>query len=109
MKTLFGTPASPGIVTGKAFVVSDYEEDNYQKMSTGDILVIQYSTPMFFELLLKSSGIVTEVGGITCHAASLARDLNKPCVVSVNNLMKIIKTGDTLTINGSGGEVFCEV
>jgi len=107
VKTLKGIFASPGAISGKAFVVNDDQTDLSQ-MARNDILVIKYSTPMYFELFLKSSAILTEVGGITCHAAGLARELNKPCIVSVQGLLETIKTGDVITINANKGEVYCQ-
>ena len=51
------------------------------------------------------SGIVTEFGGILCHAAIVSREYGIPCVVCAENATKLIKDGDRITINGETGEI----
>lgn len=102
---LQGISACPGIVRSEAYVLLD-ENDDVSSMEEGQILVMRFSTPMYFEHFLKAGGIITETGGITCHAASLARDLNIPCVVSVADATQIIHTGDIIIVNADQGVVY---
>lgn len=106
MKTkLIGKCASPGYVRGNAFVIAKNLSHN-EEMKDGQILVLKYSSPEYFDFYLKASAIVTEVGGITCHAASLARDLNIPCVVAVHDLTKKICTDDEIIVDADKGEIY---
>ena len=102
---LVGKSACPGYVRGSAFVI-DKNAPHFEEMTVGQILVLKYSSPEYFDFYLKASAIVTQLGGVTCHAASLARDLNIPCVVAVQNLVKNIKTGDEIIVNASEGEIY---
>lgn len=103
---LVGTAASRGIATGVALIVHDPLEIDIDAVPDNIILVIKFSTPLFFELFLKSKAIVTEVGGITCHAASLARDLSIPCVTAVANIFECVENGSTITVDGSQGIIY---
>lgn len=102
---LLGKCACPGKIKGSAFVINKGVPDN-QDMSNGQILVLRHSSPEYFAYYLKASAIVTQIGGITCHAASLARDLNIPCVVAVPDAAEIIKTGDEIFLDADKGEVY---
>ena len=106
MKTkLIGRSACPGYAQGSAFVMNKNGLSS-EEMLPGQILVLKYSSPEYFDFYLKASAIVTQLGGVTCHAASLARDLNIPCVVAVQNLIKTIKTGDNIIVNANEGEIY---
>lgn len=102
---LTGISACPGFVRGSAFVI-DSDVTDCDKMESGQILVVKYSSPEYFEFYLKAAAIVTELGGATCHAASLSRDLNIPCVVSVQNAIKFIRTGDDIIVDANAGRIY---
>ena len=79
-----------------------YEIDRLQE---GDILVTKFTdtgwTPKFAIL----SGIVTEYGGVLCHAAIVSREYGIPAIVSATGIMSEIKDGEKITINGTTGEI----
>lgn len=102
---LIGMAASPGIIEGKVFIVDNLQQDAAE-MEYGQILVMRFSTPAYFEFFIKASAIITETGGITCHAASLARDLNIPCVVSVDQILAKVKDNDIVTVDGNNGVIY---
>lgn len=102
---LTGKCASPGKIKGYAFVIDNDTTENHD-MENGQILVVRNSSPEYFVYYLKASAIVTQIGGITCHAASLARDLNIPCVVSVPDAMEMIHTGDEVFLDADKGEIY---
>lgn len=102
---LIGRSASPGCVRGSAFVI-DKNIQSCEEMLQGQILILKNSSPEYFDYYLKASAIVTQIGGVTCHAASLARDLNIPCVVAVQNLIDNVKTGDMIIVDASKGEIY---
>ena len=98
-----GLGANNGTVTGVARVIEDFSQiDRIQK---GDVLVTKFTdtgwTPKFAIL----SGIVTEYGGILCHAAIVSREYGIPAIVCCKDAMKKIKDGQIITIDGGTGIV----
>ena len=93
-----GLIASPGSAEGIARVIdiTDLESPNFKE---GDILVCSMTTPAYVPLMKLSAGIITDMGGILSHAAIVARELGKPCIVGTQNATKLIKDGELLTIN----------
>ena len=104
MMRLNGKPASPGTVSGLAVLVTDPSRPPAPK-NFPFILITPFSTPFLFQLLLLAEGVVTEYGGATSHAATLSRELGKPCVVGVQGLLGLIIEGDLVTVDGSGGYI----
>ena len=100
---LKGLGANNGIVTGTARVIESFAE--IDRLQEGDILVTKFTdtgwTPKF--AILK--GIVTEYGGVLCHAAIVSREYGIPAIVSATNIMKEIQDGEIITINGTTGEI----
>ena len=98
-----GLGANNGVVTGVARVIESFDE--IDRLQEKDILVTRFTdtgwTPKFAIL----SGIVTEYGGILCHAAIVSREYGIPAIVSCTNIMNEIKDGEIITINGTTGEV----
>lgn len=102
----YGIPASPGIASSSARFVNAREIDKVNDWHDGDILMSWYTDPEWMDILSKSSGIVTAVGGFLCHAAIVARELGIPCVIGIGgNNMKKIWNEKELTINGNDGYV----
>ncbi|NTU47268.1 phosphoenolpyruvate synthase [Candidatus Roizmanbacteria bacterium] len=101
---LSGSPASPGIGVGPAKIIfSPHEIDKIEK---GDILVAPQTNPDYVPAMKKACAIVTEKGGRTSHAAIVSRELGIPAVVGAENATKILKNGETYSIDGASGEVF---
>ena len=98
-----GLGANNGVAEGTARVINDFNE--ISKLKENDILVTKYTdtgwTPKFAIL----SGIVTEYGGILCHAAIVSREYNIPAIVSCSGAMSKIKDGQKIRIDGSSGIV----
>ena len=98
-----GLGANNGIVTGVARVIQSFDE--IDRLQEGDILVTKFTdtgwTPKFAIL----SGIVTEYGGVLCHAAIVSREYGIPAIVSCTSIMDKIKDGEIITINGTTGEI----
>ena len=98
-----GLGANNGSVTGIARVIEDFTQ--IDRLREGDILVTRFTdtgwTPKFAIL----SGIVTEYGGILCHAAIVSREYGIPAIVCCKDAMQKIRDGQTVTIDGSTGTV----
>jgi len=102
-----GQVASQGKVTGPARVVSPLkdQEKELAKVQEGDIIVTGMTRPHMIPAMKKAIAFVTDEGGITCHAAIIAREMHKPCVIATRNATKIIHDGDMLEIDAFDGIV----
>jgi pyruvate,water dikinase len=98
---LNGIGCSAGIVTATARVVADLSE--IDTIKPGEILVTKFTDTGWTSKFAIISGIVTEYGGVLCHAAIVSREFGIPCVVSAKGAMNSIKTGDVITIDGATG------
>ncbi|MDY6896993.1 MAG: PEP/pyruvate-binding domain-containing protein, partial [Cyanobacteriota bacterium] len=97
-----------GVATGRVsanVLVINSSDRIIKQLPTDIILVAPEITPDWLPVLQQVKGIVTEQGGLTSHAAIIARELGIPAVVGINNVTKLIKNGDRLLIDGDSGEV----
>ena len=101
---LRGLGASPGRVKGKAKIISDVSM--IAKLKEGDILVAPFTTPLLTPAIFKASAIVTDTGGLVCHAAIVAREFGIPCVVGTDKATKVLSDGMELVVDGEKGEVY---
>ncbi len=102
-KKIRGLSAFPGRVVGKVVKVRTVAE--VAKMREGSILVSPMTTPEMVLAMQKASAIVTDEGGITSHAAIVARELGKPCVVGTKVATQVLKDGDIVEVDADKGEV----
>ncbi len=99
-----GISASAGKTTGKVKVINHFAP-KLEEFPEGTILVVSAITPSFLPLVKKASAIISEQGGITSHAAILAREIGIPAVVGATNATEIIQTGNFVFIDGNKGEI----
>jgi phosphohistidine swiveling domain-containing protein len=100
---IHGMTASSGTAVGYAVVVKTQEA--LQKVKEGDILIAPMTRPEFVPAMKKAAAIVTDEGGITCHAAIVSRELGIPCVIGTKTATKVIQTGDLVEVKGNHGLV----
>jgi len=100
---LKGTTAYKGTAKGVARVVLD--PFKVKKFDKGDILITGMTRPEFLSLMKKASAFVTDAGGLLSHAAIVARELKKPCILATENASKVIKDGDLIEVNADKGVV----
>jgi phosphohistidine swiveling domain-containing protein len=98
-----GICASPGQAIGKAKILHRPSDGN--KVKEGDILVAHVTTVDYLPAMKKAAAFVTEVGGLTCHAAVVAREFGVPCVVSLKNATKNFKDGQLIMVEADKGIV----
>lgn len=98
-----GIGCNNGVVTATARVIENL--DDIDRLQVGDILVTRYTDTGWTCKFALLSGIVTEYGGILCHAAIVSREYGIPCIVCAHDIMKKIKDGSTITIDGTTGEI----
>lgn len=99
-----GLCASKGLIKGNVRVITSIQSQA-KTFKEGEILVTGMTRPEYMALAKKSSAIITDEGGVTCHAAIISRELNKPCIVGTNNATRILKTGDYVEVDGNMGIV----
>lgn len=104
LERLEGTGCSYGVVTGKARVVLDPNE--CPELKEGEILIAPVTDPGWSPLFVTANGLVMEIGGTLSHGVIIAREYGIPAVVGVKNATKIIKTGQTVTVDGNNGVVY---
>lgn len=102
---LKGLPASPGIAYGVARVAFSPEE-LATSFNKGDILVTKMTNPDWVPYMRVASAIVTDDGGMTCHAAIVSRELGIPAIVGTGNATKLMKTGQEYTVDAKTGVVY---
>ncbi len=100
-----GIPASPGIAMGTAKVALTVEEAA-RLMRRGDILITKMTNPDWVPYMKLASAIITDEGGITAHAAIVARELGIPAIVGTRNAMDAIRTGTQITVDATNGVVY---
>ncbi|MBD3164036.1 hypothetical protein GF323_02465 [Candidatus Woesearchaeota archaeon] len=99
-----GVIASAGRVTGKAKVCFASREA-LNKVNKGDILVASMTTPDYLPAMKKAVAVVTDEGGVTCHAAIVSRELKVPCIVGCKIATRTLKDGDLIEVNANHGTV----
>ena len=99
-----GLGASPGMASGKVKIILDIDE--LDKVEDGDIMVTTMTTPDMVPAMKRASGIVTDEGGVTCHASIISRELGIPCVVGTGEGTSVLNENDGVTIDGKKGLVF---
>jgi len=99
-----GFGASPGIASSIARILRGAEE--MDRIQAGEVLVTTMTTPDMVPAMSRASAIVTDEGGMTCHAAIVSRELGVPCVVGTREATKKIAEGSTITVDGKTGQVF---
>jgi pyruvate,water dikinase len=101
---LEGQGASPGIASGRVVIVRDVRDTSTIK--DGDILVTKMTNPDMVPAMRRVKAIVTDEGGMTCHAAIVSRELGTPAVVGTKKATKILQDGQVITVDGEKGTIY---
>ena len=103
-----GAPASPGQVSGKVHVILD--PSRIDEFKNGEILVTEMTAPDWVPAMKKAKAIVTDSGGMTCHASIVSRELGIPCIVGTKSrgaaATTDIKDGAEVTVDATHGVVY---
>jgi phosphoenolpyruvate synthase/pyruvate phosphate dikinase len=100
---LRGTSAFSGVVRGTVKIV--ISGNDFHKVKKGDILVTSTTRPDFIKVMEEAAAFVTNEGGMLSHAAILAREMKKPCVIGTKNATKVLKDGDMVEVDAENGIV----
>lgn len=98
-----GLPAAPGSASGRVRVLHNPSEGN--QLVDNEILVAPMTNPDWIPAIRRAAALVTETGGMTCHAAIVARELKVPCVVGARDATTILHNGQSVTVDGAHGNV----
>ncbi|GAB5058129.1 phosphoenolpyruvate synthase [Companilactobacillus alimentarius] len=103
-----GLPASPGVASGVVHVIDN--PDDIDQFKKGEILVTLMTSPDWVPAMKKAAAIVTNNGGMTCHAAIVSREMQIPCIVGTKSkkvaATDVLKTGDVITVDATNGIVY---
>jgi len=102
---LTGMGVSAGTATGRARIILNTEAAFAREIEPGDILVAPFTDTPWTPLFIPAGAVVVETGGMLSHAATVAREFGIPCVVLVKDATRIIREGDTVTVDGAAGTV----
>ena len=100
---LRGQTAFPGKVSGVVKIISTKDEMN--KFLNNNILVSPYTDPTLMPVIKKAKAIITDVGGMTCHAAIVSRELKKPCIIGTKFATQVLKDNDKVEVDANRGVV----
>ncbi|MFA5222181.1 MAG: phosphoenolpyruvate synthase, partial [Methanoregula sp.] len=101
---LQGQGAAPGIASGRVAIIRDAKDTGSVK--EGDILVTRMTNPDMVPAMRKVAAIITDEGGMTCHAAIVSRELGTPAVVGTKTATQILKNGQMVTVDGEMGLIY---
>ena len=98
-----GSIANKGYAKGRVVIINSPEE--LHKAEQGDIVVSRNTNPSIMPALVKCAAIVTDEGGIACHAAIVAREMKKPCIIGTKIATRVLKDGDFVEVDADKGVV----
>ncbi|HLY76589.1 MAG TPA: phosphoenolpyruvate synthase, partial [Thermoplasmata archaeon] len=101
---LKGLGAAPGIAAGKVRLVLRVEENT--QLQPGEVLVSTMTTPDMVPAMARAGAIITDEGGMTCHAAIVSRELGIPCIVGTRTATKTLHEGQEVSVDGKMGTVY---
>jgi len=98
---LEGRVAFAGLVRGKVRIIRTQEDSKL--LEKGEVLVSSMTTPAYIDAMRKAVAFVTDEGGIICHAAIIAREFKKPCVVGTKIATEVLSNGDLVEVDANNG------
>ena len=101
---LQGQGAAPGIASGRVVVIRDVKDTG--RVKEGDILVTKMTSPDMVPAMRKVAAIITDEGGLTCHAAIVSRELGTPAVVGTKTATHVLTNGQLITVDGEKGLIY---
>ena len=100
---LKGMVANKGLARGHVKICFEYND--LKNVKKGDIIVAPMTYPYFVNTMKKASGIITDEGGITSHAAVLSRELGIPCIIGTRNATSVLKDGDFVELDANNNKI----
>ena len=101
---LSGLAASPGRASGRVRILTSPGQQ--AEFVDGEVLVAEMTSPDWVPAMRRAAALITDGGGVTCHAAIVSRELQLPCVVGTRNATTSLGTGQEVTVDGRTGKVY---
>lgn len=101
-RAISGFPASLGKVKGKVLLLKRPKDYRSEK---DFVLVTKMTTPEFIPILKEAKAIITDEGGLACHAAIISRELGIPCIIGTKNATQVLKDGDEVEVDANHGRI----
>ncbi|MGD0880293.1 MAG: phosphoenolpyruvate synthase [Acidimicrobiales bacterium] len=98
-----GLAASKGTASGPARLLQSPDEG--ERLLDGEVLVAPMTSPDWVPVMRRAAALVTDGGGMTCHAAIVSRELGLPCVVGTRTATTVLRDGEVVTVDGERGQV----
>jgi pyruvate,water dikinase len=98
-----GLAAAPGVGAGPVRILRSPEEG--KRLVAGEVLVAPMTNPDWVPTMRRAAALVTDRGGVTCHAAIVGRELRLPTVVATRTATSVLRDGEVVTVDGTAGEV----
>lgn len=98
-----GEPAYKGVIQGRVRLVS--LKRDVPSLLEGEILVSEMTSPAYLPAIIKSAAVITDEGGVTCHAAIVCRELKKLCIIGTKIATQVLKDGDFIEVDANQGTV----
>lgn len=98
-----GLASSPGVAVGRVRILASAADGH--RLQSGEVLVAAMTSPDWVPTLRRAGALVTDGGGMTCHAAIVSRELGIPSVVGTRNATTVLSDGEVVTVDGSAGVV----
>jgi pyruvate, water dikinase len=99
-----GDTASKGVYSGPVRLIKDPSE--LERVQQGDVLVTTMTTPDMVPAMQRAGAIVTNEGGLTCHAAIVSREMGTPCIVGTVRATQVLKDDQIITVDATHGIVY---
>ncbi len=103
LSELKGQTAFPGLVTGYVRVVRARQD--MENFKDGEIIVSQMTDPSYLPIMKRAAAFVTNEGGLLCHAAIVARELQKPCIIGTKHATHVFKDGELVEVDAATGTI----
>jgi pyruvate, water dikinase len=101
---LSGLAASAGRASGRVRILTSPHQQ--AEFADGEVLVAEMTSPDWVPAMRRTAALITDGGGVTCHAAIVSRELQLPCVVGTGNATTMLQTGQEVTVDGRTGKVY---
>ncbi|HEY8524429.1 MAG TPA: phosphoenolpyruvate synthase [Acidimicrobiales bacterium] len=98
-----GLAAAPGVAAGRVRILRS--PDQGRELAAGEVLVAPMTNPDWVPTMRRAAALVTDGGGVTCHAAIVGRELHLPTVVATRTATTALRDGDVVTVDGTRGQV----
>jgi len=102
-EVLRGKVANSGFCVGRCRIIFDFE--SMKEFQTDEILVTTMTRPEWLPAIKNSKAIITDAGGVLCHASIISRELKKPCIIDTKIATQVLKDGDLVEVDADNGVV----